>query len=183
MENATKALIMAGGVLISVLLISFLLILLRKGGAANAEYQTTMSDTELAKFNSQFEVYDRTDNTYFDVITVANLAYDINTKNGNDINNGVSVYLCEADGTVLYRIAPNNAAKKNLFFSGSNGTSTIDMYSLVSQYAKQKYNEDDNGYITNVKYMYRYECSGIGYNDTTGKVNSISFSQIENPDF
>ena len=181
MENATKALIMAGGVLISVLLISFLLILLRKGGAANAEYQTTMSDTELAKFNSQFEVYDRKNNTYFDVITVANMAYDINKKNGYDSQNSVSVYLCVNDkDNIIYSILPNNKAKKNYFFIKKNTNQTKDMYSLVSDFAMQEYDYDTFGNIKEVKYKYKYGCLSIDYNNTTGKVNSIKFLKENN---
>ena len=105
MENASKALIMAGGLLISILVASFMVLVLRKAGKINAEYDTQMSDNELARFNSQFELYVRDNNTFFDVITVANLAYDINKKNGYDQKNSVTVKIKEGN-TVKYSIFP-----------------------------------------------------------------------------
>ena len=165
MENATKAIIMAGTVLISILLISFLLVLLRKGGAANAEYDTTMSDTELAKFNSQFEVYDRDNNTYFDVITVCNLAYDINNRTEDTITVSVTMWDNTKGANVTYKI--NKATKtRDKFSDGTN------MYSLVSDNSQQVY-KDDSDHSKGKKYKYLYKCKKISYNETTGKVESI----------
>lgn len=44
MENASKALLMAGGLLISILLVSFMVFVLRKAGSMSAEYDQQISE-------------------------------------------------------------------------------------------------------------------------------------------
>ena len=188
MENASKALVMAGGVLISILVASFMIFVLRKAGSMSAEYDIQMSDNELAKFNSQFEAYARDNNTFFDVITVANLAYDNNKKNGWDEQNGITVEIYEI-GNLKYSILPSEI--KNHFFKGNDSIyiynepqrdlgdkSIIDYYTemhLVSNDNKQKY-----------KYKYKFNCSlkngigGITYNEINGKVEKVQFIVEEN---
>lgn len=178
MENATKALIMAGTVLISILLISFLVLFLRKGASASAEYHNTMSDAELAKFNSQFEVYDRDNNTYFDVITVANMVYDINKKNENDIQNQIDFKLIIGNNTT-YTI-PKDCSKleRDTFLLGNNEKNmyntqiTIEgkQTTLISEYSK----------ITEkspIDYVYKFTGKITKYNDVTGKVEEIQFTK------
>lgn len=183
MENATKALIMAGTVLISILLISFLVLFLRKGASASAEYHSAMSDAELAKFNAQFEVYDRDNNTYFDVITVANMVYDINKKNENDQQNSIKLYLCSNlyNDNITNSVLPSEKLKKNYFFKGDNSNNDIeDMYSYVKEYTSQSITKNSDGSLKNIKYSYKFKCLEIKYNELTGKVNEIKFSRQNN---
>lgn len=180
MENASKALIMAGGLLISILVASFMVLVLRKAGKINAEYDTQMSDNELARFNSQFELYARDDNTFFDVITVANLAYDINKKNGYDSQNSVSVRIKEGN-TVKYSILPQQI-EKNHFFK-EEGSGKIYIYngnefsgkSMIDFYTEGK---EENEVF---KYKYRFTCQNdVHYNDITGKLDEINFTIVKN---
>ena len=134
MENATKALIMAGTVLISILLISFLVLFLRKGASASAEYYNAKNDEELARFNAQFEVYDRKNNTYFDVITVLNLVYDLNKK-------GITISATLYDGNNTYVV--NGGCSANKFINGKN------IYDFVEDYTE----------IIDKKYVYLFKCS------------------------
>lgn len=170
MENATKALLMAGGLLISILLISFMVFVLRKGASASAEYYTTMSDTELAEFNSQFEVYDRDNNTYFDVITVANLAYDINKKNDYDETNAVIVEV-EIDEN-RYLLQNSDSLEKGKFLLNGVSSGQYDMYDLVLENSEKKDNSNE--------YKYYFTCTKISYNSTTGKVNEMKFKRYKN---
>lgn len=56
MENASKALIIAGAILISILIISFGVIILGQG--SEVINNANMSDSEKVTFNSKFEVYE-----------------------------------------------------------------------------------------------------------------------------
>ena len=56
MENASKALIIAGAILISILIISFGVIILGQG--SDVVNNADMSDSEKVAFNSKFEVYE-----------------------------------------------------------------------------------------------------------------------------
>ena len=58
MENASKALIIAGAILISILIISFGVIILGQG--SDVINNANMSDTEITAFNGKFEAYEGT---------------------------------------------------------------------------------------------------------------------------
>lgn len=90
MENASKALLMAGGVLIGILVLTIAVYLFINFGGTSAKVHEQIQQTEISKFNVQFTEYtDREDVTIYDVITVANLAkennqyYELNTTSRN----------------------------------------------------------------------------------------------------
>ena len=81
MENATKALLMAAGVLIAILIISMFVLVLQKTGSISKTYDSTVSAEEITIFNSNFTQYVGRDNlTIHDVITICNFAKDNNVK-------------------------------------------------------------------------------------------------------
>lgn len=81
MENASKALIMSAGILISVLILSLAAYLIATFGSSSAEIQKINEEKIISEFNSQFTVYDRRkDLTIYDVVTVANYAKENNEK-------------------------------------------------------------------------------------------------------
>lgn len=83
MENASKALIMAAGVLIGILVLSLGVYLFASFGNTSVQIQAENEANELNKFNSQFTVYQgRKDLTIYDILTVANYASE-NNKNYN----------------------------------------------------------------------------------------------------
>lgn len=181
MENASKALIMVGGVLISVMLASFMIFVLRKGGMMNAQYDSQKAGDQLVKFNSQFEVYAKDNNTFFDIITVANLAYDVNQKNNWDAQNSVTIYVCKSNqNSVTYSILPNQDLKKNYFFNGATADVNNQkyMYDLITGYAPKK-DELEEG-KENPEYRYKFDCVKTDYNEITGKVKEMKFLKVEN---
>ena len=82
MENASKALIMAGGILIALLVLGALLLMFNN----LSDYQKSNSDLtesgQLATFNEQFTQYERDDLTGTEVISLANLVYDYSRRSG-----------------------------------------------------------------------------------------------------
>lgn len=81
MENAAKALLIAGGVLIAILILSLFAYLTRKMGGSTAGIYSLMSQNEISEFNQKFLKYDgRQDLTIQDVVTIVNLAIDNNTR-------------------------------------------------------------------------------------------------------
>lgn len=59
MENASQALFMAAGVLIAIMVISIGVYLFSSASRIAESYETTMSATEIQKFNNQFEKYSK----------------------------------------------------------------------------------------------------------------------------
>ena len=79
MENASRALIMAAGVLIGILILSLAVYLFVSFGSASAEMHKRNAEQQIEQFNSQFTIYEGKDDvTIYDVITVANLATENN---------------------------------------------------------------------------------------------------------
>lgn len=79
MENASKALIMAAGVLIGVLILSLAIYLFIDFGTTSAKINSQVAEQQIAQFNSKFAAYEGQDGlTIYDVITVASLANENN---------------------------------------------------------------------------------------------------------
>lgn len=86
MENASNALIMAAGILISIMLISLGTYLFATFGGYSKNINDTLSQTQIEEFNSQFTKYETTpgdETTYctaYDIVSVINLARNANEK-------------------------------------------------------------------------------------------------------
>lgn len=75
MENASKALLIAGGVLVAIIIITLAVTLYTVFSNHSKEYNEIMNITEIQKFNSKFDVYvGRTDITAQEIVSVVNLA-------------------------------------------------------------------------------------------------------------
>lgn len=97
MENASKALLIAGGFLIGILLASFMMFLFKSLSASSSDLYESMTSSQITEHNQKFlafEVKDGNDNNYLtpqDVITIINLAKDHNAK--PKVPTTVSVYM------------------------------------------------------------------------------------------
>lgn len=79
MENASKALIMAGGVLIGILIISLAVYLFIDFGSTSAQITAQNTQKQITEFNSKFTSYEGyKDITIYDIITLANYAKENN---------------------------------------------------------------------------------------------------------
>ena len=79
MENASKALLMAGGVLLGILILSLAVYLFSNFGGASSRIHDNIEENQTAQFNSQFTKYVGNENvTIHDVVTMANLATENN---------------------------------------------------------------------------------------------------------
>ena len=75
MENASKALIMAGAVLIAIMIVTIGVYLVGELGKTSDSYVQQLDTVELQKYNSNFEVFiDRTDITAQEIVTAAGIA-------------------------------------------------------------------------------------------------------------
>ena len=87
MENASKALLMAGGILIVLLILSSLVIFFTN----LAEYQTNQDNsklaTQIAEFNDQYEPYNKENLTLMELKTVYNKILNNNQKADTDADN------------------------------------------------------------------------------------------------
>ena len=148
MENASKALIMAGGILIAILVMSLFVYLIVSFGATSDKIHDQNAQTQITEFNAQFTKYQgRTNITIYDVVSVANLAIDYNENN----NTKIEVYLNND------KLTSNSNVLKKL---------ESQVQSLVGDV------DETNVKLTN----YKVKKDGIEY-DENGNVKKITFSK------
>ena len=148
MENASKALIMAGGVLIGILILSLMAYLFVDFGSTSAEIHKQNEEKQIAEFNSKFTAYleykDKNENwqiTIYDIITLVGYA-----KENNTYYDGVD------DERIDVKIGSTLILDKS-------ETDLINSY----------------GYAYENGTLKKYSCSSIEYN-SRGKVKLITFS-------
>ena len=84
MENASKALLMAGGILIALLVIGALVLMFNQVGSYEKAQDSSKKNSQLAEFNLEFERYlDDKGITGADVISLINKVIDYNNKAKN----------------------------------------------------------------------------------------------------
>lgn len=74
MENATKALLIAGGVLIAIIIMSVMIITFQKTGNVSKTYDKTIDQEEISKFNENFTRYLGKELSIQQTITITNFA-------------------------------------------------------------------------------------------------------------
>ena len=74
MENASKALLIAGGVLIAIIILALIVGVFRSAGNQSRTYNKTMQAEEITKFNSNFTKFLGKNLTIHEVVTICNFA-------------------------------------------------------------------------------------------------------------
>ena len=83
MENASKALLIAGGVLLAIMIISLGVYLFANFGGITAQIGQNVEESQISKFNSQFITNVGKKNvTIYDIVSMANLATQNNQQYG-----------------------------------------------------------------------------------------------------
>lgn len=162
MENASKALLMAGGVLIGILILTLAVYLFMSFGAQSEEMHDRMADHQLTEYNAQYTIYDgRNDITIYDIISLANLAYENNQKYMN-----YNTYEEEYKVKVIF--VGRDIADPNSTSTRQEITQDLlNNYSDVTTVANAEGGED-------VILESLFKCTNITFNGK-GKINSITF--------
>lgn len=152
MENASKALIMAAGVLIGVLILSLAAFLFLDFGATSESVYNQMESQQLTQYNAQYTVYSgRNDITVYELISLANLA-----KENNEY------YKDYTDYEEAYKVQVSLM-----------GTPDLQDYKEKQDWiiAYSKVNEQGELVVT-------FKCTGIEYHSSSGRVKTIKFEKI-----
>ena len=130
MENASKALLIAGGILLMILVLSFATYFFRRMAEDSSEVYRNMEESEIAEFNQKFLIYNgRTNLNVHDVVTILNLAYDCNKKGDfpvivNVLLNGNPVQDKANDESYIKNLILNNIERKNYRCTVEYGTNS-----------------------------------------------------------
>ena len=117
MENASKALIMAAGVLLGIMIISLAVYLFSNFGGTSSQIHANIEENQIAQFNSQFTQYVGKENvTIHDVVSMAKLAtqnnqsYEFMHRNDSEVTGNdryISVTLGNKSIELGYGAMPN----------------------------------------------------------------------------
>lgn len=203
MENATKALVMAGSVLIAVIIIALLYSFLSTLSANAEQEDLALLVEQTEKFNKEYEAFERKLMRGTDLITVINKAianndryedqdhiYDIDVQFEllSDITKVVvTVKNGEIDSTSReqvvfnsqksYSVIKNRALLEEFMLEGLQPTT--DSYILVNYDGPDDKDYEkvyDNFTVFKRKF---FSCVGIEYSPETGRVNMLKFREVE----
>lgn len=206
MENASKALFIAMGVFLGIMLLTVMIYVFRQGASVNQSYDQKQISLQLELYNSRFEKFDRSNNTIIDVISLCNLAFDTNKECDFDKASAVQVEV--KIGSKSY-ILPNtnkiNDRNKIL-----DGTKEITIYNLVDytlnngtdklgigsgtiegdgdlptdKLSNTKLVKTDTGTKTIYKYLFKVaKTEDFEYNPHNNKVIKIKLTAYCNPEW
>lgn len=86
MENASKALLISGGILIAMLIISIAVFLFVNYNELGNSYERKLDAQEIQKFNEKFlKLEERKDITIQEIVSLANFVREYNNKTGANI--------------------------------------------------------------------------------------------------
>ena len=166
MENASKALIIAGSILIALITISLFYFVFGKMGTVVDETSENTYQKQLIAFNSSFEAYNKKTMYGMDVISVLNKAIDNNKnysidegsghiKNGN-MDYFVNIIFTTKDGTT-YNLKENYS-------------STITFKEKIEKATKEDRNQDE--FDEYRLFMFgKYQCTKVSYVPKTTNKN------------
>mgnify|MGYP005793163625 FL=1 len=153
MENASKALIIAGGMLIAMLIVGLLV----WGFGRIRETQQTQVDQEsiqeITDFNERFEAYNRTTVRGYQMISLANLVYDTNSR------------YTEADGYNPVTVTVDG-------LSSADATNE----DLVT-YIQTNYDRMNSNQKNALKELV-FECTGVEYDTQNSRVLHMTFRRL-----
>lgn len=152
MENASKALIMAAGVLIGILILSLAVFLFTDFGATSKGIYSQIEERQLAQFNAQYTVYSgRKDINIYDIVTLANLAKENNNyyKDYSDFDSNYKVMIVVCGN--YYHDAPEDFLQEQIIYYSNIG---------------------DNGELIS-----KFECYITAYHDN-GRVKIVAFRNV-----
>lgn len=162
MENASKALLIAGSILIGMIVISLFYYMFDKVGMLVSDTDRNTLEQEIADVNKGFEAYNKKIMYGIDVINVLNKAIDNNKRND-----------CEFDENSEFNVNITLNITDNQTIPELN----IKTYTLSNDYAEltsliANANNPDSNFKRRT-----FRCTKVEYHDS-GRVKNMNFTQI-----
>lgn len=144
MENTSQALIIAGGILLAIIVLSLGVNLIVSYSETSESYEQIQGDLLMNKFNTNFTKFkDRKDITAQEIITLKNFAQNYDNENGTTTNIYVNnSKIREEDEEFIKKYAPE---KKEI-----SGKTTVKM--KYFEYQENSIEYESNGRIKVIKF-------------------------------
>lgn len=120
MENATKALVMAGSILIALLIIGALLLMFNNLSSYQNTNQQNIKDAQIVEFNNQFTTYIRDDVRGNELYSLLNSVIDYNRRKTIEGDEG-AIQIGYQPMEVKFSLkSPNGKDRKEFSIDGNN---------------------------------------------------------------
>lgn len=188
MENASKALIMAGEILIALLIIALLVFGFTKISNLSETEQGTIEAEQLAAFNKQYESYNRKLLRGVDVISLINKAIDNNIKYENEESYKITIKFELVYDLQPYILVNEWNSEKRRYEKVVKIDDKVSNMSLQKNKTYVISKKDDNAYkilfdrnLTHEETFNDFkrrifDCTNVSYNDL-GRVNQMTFKE------
>ena len=209
MENAAKALMMAGGILLAILILSLIIYVSTTSTRITEAQESKIATQQTSEFNKQYEAYNKSRMYGTDIISIVNKAIDYNRRldiDGEEKDYKINIILeitedfkrtvktvtQKANGEIEYKDLPpisEGTLIKGTYqlFEGKSSTKMND--SILNFVVQSEDRTIEEKKATYIKTTYEYsamknfkraffQCTNVGYSEVTGRVNSMTFSQI-----
>lgn len=178
MENATKALLMAGGILIAIIIITLLVRTYGNIGAFQKQQLTAEEAEQIEEYNKEYTKYDGQYVYGTEVITIINRATNEKQKSGQE----TKIYIRIVTEEYPYKIIDydKNTGKRTIKEITVKPNSTLVLSTEEEQKGKfmgSFIDEENNKEALNDLKRRAFKCTKIGYDTQTGKVNEIRFEE------
>lgn len=199
MGNASKALLMAGGVLIAILILTLIVYVYLSMSSFRNTQNMKRTMEEVAKFNREYEAYNKTRLYGTEIITVIKKAIDYNQR--LDTTDKINIILTTKQDfkqkTVTITYNDDGTTEENTDYgdealsidNGRNellrGNQKLNTDFVGDFKGEKGVQENRNGNEVTYTYSSTYEfgraifkCTEVLYDSKTGKINSMSFEQL-----
>lgn len=168
MENASKALVIAGGMLLAMIIVGLLV-----WGYQNiSEYRKRQLQSEereqIVEFNQKFETYNKKAVRGYQIISLANLARDINERYADDGYKNVSIIIKMKEGKIPPGATENEKVQETAYSK----------YYDMGKYVQNIYESLNSNSKNQFKEFY-FECEDVQYDSQNGRVTRMVFTQVE----
>lgn len=167
MENATKALLIAAGVLIAIMVISALVLMFDRISEVSQTEQDALVAQQLTEFNREYEAFNRRDLWGGQIISVMNKMLDNNSK-----------YLTLDEDNYMMDISVKFTVIDDFFNKKKEGTTYSTLVSFSQKFAEAQRTEDQ---LTELKRKL-FKCVSVEYNEETGRVQKMYFEEVDPSD-
>ena len=178
MENASKALIMAGGILIAIMTIGALMFMFDNISEVEKQKNQNAEIDEILEFNRQFEAFDMVGLRGTDILTVMNKM--VNYNGSNDVQ--VEGYQpMEMKVEFLSSAASSITGIKELTYDEGDNKTKGELYEMF-EYRKGSNKINASTLLpeeqTEFKRKY-FKCIKVEYDNNTGRVVFMEFKEID----
>lgn len=167
MENATKALLIAAGVLIAIMVISALVLMFDRISEVSQTEQDALVAQQLTEFNREYEAFNRRDLWGGQIISVMNKMLDNNNK-----------YATLDEDNYMMDISVKFTVIDDFFNKKKEGTTYFTLVSFSQKFAEAQRTEDQ---LTELKRKL-FKCVSVEYNEETGRVQKMYFEEVDPSD-